>query len=106
MAVVSVFAAFVMVVIAAEVRIGFQFSFEIVSDGFDDIAGDPSDELDSRFRECLLRTAADTAAEKKIHLAFGEKSRECPVSGISGRDLLHPVEIIAEYGHNCHCHSH
>ena len=36
MAVVSVFAAFVMVVIAAEVRIGFQLSFEILADGFDD----------------------------------------------------------------------
>ena len=49
----AAFAVFmVMMVMAAfEIGIGFQFSGKILSDGFDDIAADSADNLDSMFRK-------------------------------------------------------
>ena len=54
---VAAFAVFmVMMVMAAfEIGIGFQFSGKILSDGFDDIAADSADNLDSVFRKRRLR---------------------------------------------------
>ena len=90
----AAFAVFmVMMVMAAfEIGIGFQFSGKILSDGFDDIAADSADNLDSMFRKRRLRASADSAAEKDVHIAFFEESGKRAVSAVSRRDDLHSAD--------------
>ena len=91
---VAAFAVFMimMVMAAFEIGIGFQFSGKILSDGFDDIAADSADTLDSVFRKRRLRASADSAAEKDVHIAFFEESGKRAVSAVSRRDDLHSAD--------------
>ena len=81
---VTSLAVFMVMVVTVNIGIVAQISAEQCAHRCVSVPADTAVELDARFGECCLRTAADASANQSVHAVLHQESCQCAVTAAVG----------------------